>query len=200
MKLLFAVCFFSFYSGFTQSGQSIQAEFIVLRNEQEVGTLMVNQMQDGITTTYTLTSTVRIQALLTLHIRESIVNEFENDVLISSIHTREINDFNSIDRVVIRSGDQYVCKDETLTHLDSPITFSIVSLYFQEPRNRKEIYSESFREIISLDLIKPGSYSLRLPNQNITAYHYENGILMRVEAHTKWGLVTFQRVTPMASR
>jgi hypothetical protein len=200
MKILFAVCFIYFHSGFAQPGQPIQAEFIVLRNNEEVGTLIVYQMQEGITTTYTLTSTVRIQALLTLHIRENIINEFENGVLISSMHTREINDFNSIDRVVTKSGEDYVCRDETLSHLSSPIRFSIVSLYFHEPRNLYEIYSESFREMISMEKIKPGSYSLLLPNQNRTEYHYENGILIKVDAHTKWGLVTFQRVTPIASR
>ncbi len=77
---------------------------------------------------------------------------------------------------------------------------TVLSLYFLEPVTISTLYSESFMEMVSIKELKPGVYRLTQPNQHVTDYHYENGALMKVVAQTKWGVITFQCVIPLAAK
>lgn len=199
MKLLFALFLLCATKTFGQTfTQNDSAEFIVLRNQEEVGSLTITRTTEGKNKTYLLNSTVHIKALVNVHVHETIMSEYESLVLTSALHKREINGFNSDDKVVVKSGDSYVCDDETLHHLGSQIKSSVLMLYFHEPKNIDKVYSESFGEIVPVTRLSENIYSLKLPNQTTTDYFYENGVLVRVNAHTRWGRITFQRDTTMA--
>lgn len=199
MKMFCAPLLFLFSYGWLYAQDVEQLNYKVLRNQEEVGALAVSKSFTSGGVLYSLTSSVKINALITFHIRESIADEYENNQLIHSRHIREINDYTSVDRVLVKSGNQYYCEAEALPHLGNSIMHSILSLYFQEPLHYRQIYSESFQQLVSIDKIKPGVYRLTLPNQKITDYYYENGWLWKVEGHTKWGIVTFLRDLPLTA-
>ena len=200
MKLMLVLCFLLSCITFIYAQETHHANYKVFRNEEEVGTLSVQRVTTPASTTYSLNSSVVIKTLIAIHIKEIIENKFEQDVLINSLHSREINDFKSINKKLEKSGGQYLSDAEALPHLGSNITNSVLSLYFQEPVKINTLYSESFMEMVSIHELKPGVYRLTQPNQNATDYHYVNGALTKVEAHTKWGVITFQCVSPLAAK
>ena len=200
MKLLFVLCF-GYWHCFAQLPKdSDSANFIVMRNHEEIGTLTVERQIEGNNTSYSLFSSVQLKALVNVQIHETIVSEFNANELTTALHKRVINGFHSADKVVTKSGKDYVCDDEILPHLGSSIQSSVLLLYFHEPKTVSRIFSESFAEMVTLRNLGEGIYSLKLPNDSTTDYYYENGMLVKVNAHTRWGIITFQRETPLASR
>jgi len=200
MKKVLALCFLLLQFIFSHAQETHHANYKVFRNEEEVGTITVQRVSGATGTTYSLNSSVTIKTLIAIHIKEIIVNQFEQGVLINSVHNREINDFKSINKELVKSGERYLLDGETLPHLGGKIANSVLTLYFQEPVKDNFIYSESFMEMVTIKELKPGVYRLTQPNKNVTDYYYVSGALTKVEAHTKWGVITFQCVIPLAAK
>lgn len=201
MKFTFALLLLFFFNyGLSFSQDILHLDFVVLRNHEIVGTLRATQSILPQKTTYSLTSFVKIKALFTLNIKESIHAEYVNRVLISSHHLREINDFKSTEKQLDRVDNKYLFEGTPLAELSNEINASVLTLYFNEPIHQTKIYTESLVKIISMKQLIPGVYTLTLPNKTTAEYHYDNGTLTKVDAYTKWGLITFKRVTPYASK
>jgi hypothetical protein len=71
--------------------------------------------------------------------------------------------------------------------LASPITASVVTLYFKEPVGLTEIFSEAFGRMVPVTEIKPHKYSIKLPDGKKNTYTYEKGILVEVEVPSPVG-------------
>jgi hypothetical protein len=201
MKFTFALLLLFFFNyGISFSQDILHLDFVVLRNHEIVGTLRATKSILPKKTTYSLTSFVKINALFTLNIKETIHAEYANRVLTSSHHLREINDFKSTEKQLLRVNNEYQFEGKPHAELSDEINASVLTLYFEEPIHQTKIYTESHVKIITMKQMIPGVYTLTLPNKTTAEYHYDNGTLTKVDAYTKWGLITFKRVTPYASK
>jgi hypothetical protein len=82
-------------------------------------------------------------------------------------------------------------KDENPQTLKTPIQYTTLSLYHQEPANIREVYSNNFQKNIPVIKVAPGKYKLTLPNGNSNYYIYQQGVLVRVEVNQPFYTMQF---------
>lgn len=67
--------------------------------------------------------------------------------------------------------------------LNYPIIHTITSLYYKEPVNVKEVYSERFAQMCGVKKLPDGTYSVALPDGKEGIYTYKNGQCRHVITH-----------------
>ena len=65
--------------------------------------------------------------------------------------------------------------------ITKPITYSMVSLYFKEPKGVDMVYSERYGEFLDIDKLEDHRYRLYLPDGREIVYNYENGNCVEIE-------------------
>ena len=73
--------------------------------------------------------------------------------------------------------------EQTKLIKEQDITYSTVSLYFQEPKEVEKVYSERFGQFLTIvpKEDQEGVYVLSLPNDKESTYHYKEGRLIKVD-------------------
>jgi hypothetical protein len=79
---------------------------------------------------------------------------------------------------VLFSGDDG--KDKPKIELFSPINSTITSLYYREPVNISEVYSERYGKMCSVKKLSEGKYGVSLPDGKQGIYSYKNGLCKEV--------------------
>ena len=89
---------------------------------------------------------------------------FKNDTLLKSISTLKINKKTETS-IASWSGTRYSLISGSSTNIIyKPISFSVSKLYFKEPRNVSQVFSEQHLELCSLTKTSTHTYCLKLPN------------------------------------
>ena len=64
---------------------------------------------------------------------------------------------------------------------NSPINNTVTSLYYKEPINLHEVYSERYGQMCSVKKISEGNYGVSLPDGKQGIYTYKNGLCKEVK-------------------
>ena len=83
---------------------------------------------------------------------------------------------------ILWDGTKYMVKKvEEQFELTTPIDFSALSMYFQEPVGRNGFFSERLARNVDFIKNNNGVYSCRLDNGVLNIYRYQNGHLYELE-------------------
>lgn len=113
----------------------------------------------------------------------SIQSNFSNGKLVSSVAAHHVNgDLKERTQTkstthplyeVLFSGADAPKNDKK--ELNYPISSTVTSLYYKEPINIKEVYSERFAQMCSVKKLSDGNYGVSLPDGKQGIYTYKNG-------------------------
>lgn len=173
--------------------QTAVHRFRVLKGDDPVGELRVEQQVTERQTVFVMKSRATFDFLLTIHVEENITDVFENGSLISSSHQRYVNGDLKVNHEVKRNekGYRVVDHSDRIRELDDSIQSSVLSLYFKEPTDPVLVYSQNFRRLLRVQQTGPHRFRVDLPNGGTTRYTYANGMLVSVESDTYLGTVRF---------
>lgn len=168
-------------------------KFLVFKGADQIGTLDISQLIESSRITYTLTSDVSIDLIVEFNIEETIKDVFEKGYLKSSTHTRYVNETLRANNTLIRLDSVYKITDSdaAVKYIKENIRVSVLSLYFEEPVPGQFIYSENFRELVKLKEVAEHTFTVELPNGNITTYYYKNNRIQSVSSQTRFGIIKF---------
>lgn len=139
-------------------------------------------------------STVRVSMLFTIEVIDKMYAVFRNNVLHTATIYRTLNGNVRVNNLTQWQNGKYALstKDEKNSGaFTQSIRFTTVSLYFDEPLNLTEVYSEKFQRMVSVKSIGIHKYQLTLPDGNTAKYTYLNGQCSEVEAKTDWAVIKF---------
>ncbi len=192
LRFLVLVCL-AHLPGRTVAGEYRKLTFLVYKGSEQVGTLHVSELVELSRTTYTLTSDVNIDLIIEFNIEETIKDIFENGRLLSSVHTRYVNETLRANNTANHIDGKYklVDVDASVKYLKEKIEVTVLSLYFQEPRPDQLVYSENFQQMVKLRQEGNHTYSIALPNGNTTTYRYREGKMQSVTSQTRFGEIKF---------
>ncbi|WP_031527988.1 DUF6134 family protein [Dyadobacter crusticola] len=71
-------------------------------------------------------------------------------------------------------------EDKPRIELNAPIKSTITSLYYKEPVNVSEVYSERYGKMCSVKKLSEGKYGVVLPDGKQGIYLYKNGLCQEV--------------------
>ena len=72
-------------------------------------------------------------------------------------------------------------EDKPKLELNSPINSTITGLYYKEPINITEVYSERYGKMCSVKKLSEGKYGVLLPDGKQGIYSYKNGLCQEVK-------------------
>lgn len=149
----------------------------------KIGQTIVERTDDGKGHVhYTLRSKSEANLVFTKRTSEmSFDITYLNGKLISA-YTKNIKDGATEISNIIWQGTQYLIKKGSeILHLNTPVDFSSIHLYFTEPKGRTTIFSERMGQYCTFTRTAEGVYECKLANGVNNIYRYKNGILYELE-------------------
>lgn len=158
-----------------------------------IGTLEAKQETAGSTRKITLQSHVQMKILSRMEV--DIFVEYHDNVLHKARASRRQSKSSADNKETVT---QAAAKGYTVnrngvisTPRETRITFCVSDLYFTEPREIKQVYSETFGVFLHIRLAADKRYELTLPDGKKSFYQYEKGKLKEVEISHALGKAFF---------
>jgi len=179
--LFFLLLFF----GNAYANEKVELDIFLFGNKVGEITATREKRTDG-TDYYHLTTKARAKVLWIMRNQSSVYNVYYKDgkMLSSEFSSRDNDDKEHCK--VLREADAVTAvnhKGEKNVYKDIPV-FSIVSLYFREPKNIDRFFDETEGVYLKIKETKPGEYEFKRRNGDRSIYRYVNGVLDNVEFYT----------------
>ena len=183
MRLIISSFLFLVISVFTNV-LAQNASFTIYQGKKKLGTITTNKVVDGTKSTYVVNSDVVYYIFKKFHRVSKMQATYQNGVLQSSIAKAFTNDKIEEEGVTTRKSGHYQCKEmgkEKESINESEIRYSISSLYFEEPVNRTNVYSERFLNFGTIEHTGNHVYKVTLNGSSVNYYKYKNGQLDSID-------------------
>lgn len=168
--------------------------YSVIWRGKEVGSLKATSQNHPQGQMYSTNSEMNIQMLLSFHIQSNITNLFSNSQLKEAQVQRFVNKKKKLTSTTHFNQTHYELKKDKddVVKLKSNIPATVTWLYFNEPIQKTEIYSETFLTFLKFKQIAASVYKTTLPDGDVMTYTYQSGILQRVEIESGYGDFVFK--------
>lgn len=171
--------------------QAQTRKYEVILSGDKIGELTVTRTIKGNFTTYKLESKSEAKVLFTTKKNYVLMDVIYKDgKLLSANCKNEINDEVDNYANIFWDGAKYTITNEKkkFTYA-TPVTFSIISLYFSEPKGMTSLFTERIGESYPLTALGDGRYEFKIPDGDKNVYIYKNGELVETERKTIIGTV-----------
>ena len=158
-------------------------QYDIVKGSKTIGTILATKSTLNNESKYELTSSVSFRFIGEISIKSVFKTHFTDDVLTYAFSENLLNDKQKEFSEIQWDGNQYhvQLKKENKTIENEKITYSMLSLYYQEPKHVQQVFSERFAEYCQIKEIETDKYELTLPDGNKNYYYYQDGICTRVE-------------------
>ncbi len=165
------------------AAQDRRMEFEIIHQGDPKGTVQLTEHSDGNIRSIKVESLIQTRFLFKITVKTIEEAVYREGLLIFSRFYQKINDKVPSDRTMIwKDGTYQINGDQNTGNLPRvPVEHTILSIYFKEPLNAKEVFSDHFQQYLPVKKISPGRYRIDLPNGNSNYYIYHQGRLVRVE-------------------
>ncbi len=109
-------------------------------------------------------------------------NQFENGVLKTSMSSQDVNGKRKEKTNTVKADNQYrvtVAEGNSaakeIARISHPINHTVTSLYYREPLNLKQVYSDRYGEMCPVQKVSAGVYDIVMPDGKKTRYTYAGG-------------------------
>ena len=175
------------------NSQSWQLNYTAYKNGKEIGWSKISVSRSGNQVYIVADSKLDIQVLFTIEAKAHVTNRFLETTITTLSAFRTVNGKVKLDNNLENSNGTYVAlKGDLNQQLYKPISNTVLSLYLNEPRSVKEVFSEVYMVYIPVNQISPSVYQTPLPDGGTMTYYYSNSRLFRVIAKTFYGTVQFE--------
>jgi hypothetical protein len=161
----------------------------ILKGDDEIGIIDVRQQEMNDSLAYISTSSLSFKFIWSVEWRSKVISVLKEDFLAWSRLESFLNDKPRDDKLTVKNGSGYLCKDfnEPQDRINSSIYFTTLMMYFKEPKDINELYSERFQQMVAIQSDEPHVYRIKFPNGDVNHYHYtETGKLLKVDAYRTW--------------
>jgi hypothetical protein len=168
--------------------------YTVIWRGKEVGSLKATSQTQPNGQLYSTDSEMKIQMLLSFHIESNITNVFSNSQLKEAQVHRFVNKKKKLTSTTHFTENHYELKKDKdqVVKMKSNIPATVTWLYFNEPVEKTEIFSETFLTFLKFKQIAASVYKTTLPDGDVMTYTYRSGVLQRVEIDSGYGEFVFK--------
>jgi hypothetical protein len=168
------------------SSQEKKSAYIVYRNGSKVGDIQFTQNTAGNRTTLTLVSELETQIIFTITAKAREESIYDSGILTWSSVYRKMNGSEKENKKTKANGNGYVIfRNNKSVILNSyPIRHNMLSMYAAEPVEVNQVYSDVYEKFLDVKRTGNHLYKIVMPDGNSNSYHYENGLLSKLEVST----------------
>lgn len=160
-----------------------QFEYEVIVYNKTIGTFSAVKTQVADNAEYKLTTSISTRIFKKIEFDFAMMSSYHGTKLIHADLKNYMNKELRKSSTVDFDGSKYLIKTDkkTMTHNESDVSYSSASLYFEEPINRKVLFSENYGINLPIKKIGDHKYMVKLPNGDENFYTYKNGEVVNVE-------------------
>ncbi|AWO01079.1 hypothetical protein DLD77_04875 [Chitinophaga alhagiae] len=192
LKRILFILILPFLAATEAAGQS--HTFEILFGNNAVGLLDVKQEPAGASRRITIRS--RVQSKLLSRMETDIEVVYQHNVLhrarVTRIQARPNDDNRETLTEKADRGYNVTRKGVRAPFPVPQIIFCVSDLYFTEPKEVKEVYSETLGRFLPIKRLADGRYALGLPEGRQNFYTYSKGRLAQVEVNHSLGRAVFR--------
>jgi len=165
------------------SAQDRNMDFNIIHQGDLKGTVHLSEHSAGNIRRIKVESLIQTRFLFNITVKTIEEAIYREGLLISSSFYQKINDQVPSDRAMTWKDGSYQSGGSQNTGKlpRLPVEHTILSLYYKEPVNIREVFSDNFQQYLPVSKTAAGQYRVDLPNGNSTYYIYQQGKLVRVE-------------------
>lgn len=163
-----------------------------MQGGNSIGWVKIDKNDSASNCLITLGSEIKKRMIFLFTIIENQEVLFQNGLMMRSYVYRSINkDIKSNKRTSFQGTHYQVTKATTSNQVAlNRIDYNFLSLYFLEPVNIKQVYSDNFEQLLNIEKIS-NYYKIKLPDGNTTSYYYTNGICSKVKVEQSLFTIEF---------
>lgn len=186
--MLFTIwSFFLLFSGLTpgeDQKSSTNLKYNIVYKNDSIGYLDANYDVNQSSELYVITSEASFRFLMKFSSDYMFENRFRGGTLVSSKTQNKVNDKVRSTSSITRKGDGYDMKiDDKKSRLNQKVTYAMANLYFHEPSDIDQVFSERYGEFCKIKKVANHKYELLLPSGRKNYYSYKDGICHEVEVN-----------------
>jgi hypothetical protein len=173
--------------------QDRNLEFNIIHHGDLKGTVQLSEHSEGNIRRIKVESLIQTQFLFNITVKTIEEAIYREGLLISSRFYQKINDQEPSDRAMIwKDGSYQFHGSQNNGKLPSvPVQHTVLSLYYKEPVNIREVFSDNFQQYLPVSKTATGRYRVDLPNGYNNYYIYQQGRLVRVEVEQPFYALQF---------
>ncbi|MES2731312.1 MAG: DUF6134 family protein [Bacteroidota bacterium] len=171
-------------------------KYDVFLNDKLIGGLDIKRnTKDGLTY-YLMRSDVNFRFLFKMTLNYTFETTYQNEMLIAGTTQNVMNDNVKSSSKVTWNGNHYLLQvdNDRSVLKNKRINYSMVSLYFQEPRQIAQVFSERYARFLPIKPLSDHRYELVMPDGKKNYYSYVNGICQSVEVNHTFGKIIFKLI------
>lgn len=170
-----------------------------MQGGNSIGWVKIDKNDSANNCLITLGSEIKKRMIFLFTIIENQEVLFQNGLMMRSYVYRRINkDIKANKRTSFQGTHYQVTKETTSNQVAlNRIDYNFLSLYFLEPVNIKQVYSDNFEQLLNIEKISD-YYKIKLPDGNTTTYYYTNGVCSKVKVEQSLFTIEFV-LTPKPS-
>jgi len=184
MKKKITVAFFVYLAGIfllqptSASAQNTQLKYSIMMNGSGAGLMTIQKTSSSDKTQLSLESKAKKRFIISFEIHEIHTEVFQNNVMTTASIFRQVNGKTKINTQMRFKGTncQIESEGKTSSILVNPVLWSVLNLYFTEPINTAEAFSDSFQQMLKIENMGNHCYKVALPDGNSNYFYYANGI------------------------
>ena len=163
-----------------------------MQGGNSIGWVKIDKNDSASNCLITLGSEIKKRMIFLFTIIENQEVLFQNGLMMRSYVYRSINkDIKANKRTSFQGTHYQVTKEKTSNSVAlNRIDYNFLSLYFLEPVNIKQVYSDNFEQLLNIEKIS-NYYKIKLPDGNTTSYYYTNGICSKVKVEQSLFTIEF---------
>jgi hypothetical protein len=175
------------------SAQDRNLDYNIVHQGDLKGTVHLSEHSEGNIRRIKVESLIQTRFLFNITVKTIEEAIYREGLLISSRFYQKVNDQEPSDRAMIWKDGSYQSRGTQNTgNLPRvPIEHTILSLYYKEPVNIREVFSDNFQQYLPVRKTNSGQYRVDLPNGNSNYYIYHQGNLVRVEVEQPFYALQF---------
>ncbi len=179
--------------------QNSKLEYKIIANHTERGNITVTKhIDDSGMVEFTAVSDSKFKLFITVNFSYKLNCVYKDGIfLFSSVSTFVNGSQHSSTTASKIDKTTYVLKNSGHEkRIFKPISYSGIKLYFEEPKNVTEVFSEFYNSFNPLQKIKNQVYQLtNTENGYISEYYYQNGILQKAIIHHEIMTFSLEKTT-----
>ncbi len=171
--------------------QAQMLKFDVMKGNKNLGYMHIDRTVLGQVEEINITSKVTYKLLLSFRINVTHYEKFVNGKLnwgkaLSTLNGRTQKD----SKIVANKEGHLLTLDGVSAQVTDPINFSIAQIYFYEPVDGQEVFSQQFARFLTFKEVEPHKYVLASPDGD-NYYSYTNGICTEVRVQRDFANFNF---------
>ncbi len=168
--------------------QNSRLDYKIMYSGNNIGWLRLEKNDVGNKSDLLLVSEIKTRLLFPIRVFSKETSTYENGKLIYSSQFRKTNGKTNLNKEIRFVENEYeMIENNKTTKLScTNINSNLLSLFFQEPKNTKEVYCDNQQCFLNVTKADDGSYKMKFPNGNSNRFYYKEGVCIKIKMEHKF--------------